>query len=292
MKKIIFSFFLFCSAGLHAQLPDTDIFLADLKKENGKLSLVNLLNFTNRKGYDNQPCFTPDGKSILYVSVIDTTQSDVYRYDMITKKITQVTFTKESEYSPSYSPEGKNISVVRVDRDSGQRFYNLPVNKINAPEVIKGSDSIGYYCWLNDSMLAMFILGDVMSLQVLNTHTHERKWIASDIGRCMKLSTDKQNLLFVIKQNTAEWGIFSLRISDFTMKKVVATLKDNEDFAQMPDGTLLMGSEGKLFSYKPGEDPEWQMQADLSATLKSFYRISVNLKGTKITLVAYTGKKP
>lgn len=292
MKNILTHLLVLFSTQIFAQLPDTDIFLADIKNDHGKTSFSNPVNITNRKGYDNQPYFTPDGKSILYVAVVDTIQSDVYKYDLSSKKFSQITHTKESEYSPSYSPDKKNISVVRVDQDTAQRFYNLPLNKTSTAQVIKGTDSIGYYCWLNDTMLAMFILGDAMTLQVLNTHTSQRKLIASDIGRCMKLSHDKKQLLFVIKQNSTEWSIFKMNISSFIISKVVSTLKDNEDFTEIPDGTLLMGSEGKLYSYKPESDNSWKMIADFSSTLKSFYRIAINADGSKIALVAYTGKKP
>ncbi len=292
MNKLIAAIFFLVSSQTRAQLPDTDIFLADIKNDHGRISFGNPVNITNRKGYDNQPCFTPDSKSILFVAVPDTTQADIYKYDLQSKKITQLTNTKESEYSPNYSPDGKNISVVRVDSDAGQRFYNLPLNKIENAQLVKGTDAIGYYLWLNDSSLAMFILGDAMTLQVLNIRTHEQNLIASDIGRCLKLSPDKKSLLFVIKQNKTEWSIFKMDIVSHVMSMVIATLKDNEDFAVMKDGTFLMGSEGKLYQYKQGEDNEWKMIADFSSTLKYFYRIAISPKGDRIALVAYSGTKP
>jgi Tol biopolymer transport system component len=275
-----------------AQLPETDIYLSDIKYNHGNFLFSNPVNITNRKGYDNQPSFTPDGKSLLFVSVIDTTQADVYSYDFYSKKISQVTNTPESEYSPSWSPDKKNISVVRVDKDTGQRFYNIPLNDIKHPRVIRHTDSIGYYCWLNDSMLAMFVLGNAQTLQVLNIYSGEKKLIASDIGRCMKVSYDKTNFYFVIKQNADEWSVFQMDIQSFKLTKVIATLKGNEDFAVMPEGTFLMGNEGKLYSYKPGSDTDWKPIADFSNTLKSFYRISLNAKGEKIAFVVYNGKKP
>jgi Tol biopolymer transport system component len=291
MKKILYLLFLVSFNGF-AQLPDTDIFLAKISANHGKLSFGTPFNITNRTGYDNQPSFTPDGKSVLFVSVKDTTQSDVYSYELSSKKISQLTATDESEYSPSCTNDRKNISVVRVDKDNGQRFYNIPANDIKNPHVVKGGDSIGYYCWLNDSLVAMFILGPANTFQVLNTHTAQRKLIAGDIGRCMKLDADKKNMLFVIKQNENEWSIFRMNIASFAISKVTSTLKGSEDFAVMSDGTLLTGSEGKLFSYMPNVDKDWQQIADFTSTVKTFYRISVSPKNDFIALVAYTGKKP
>ncbi|MCX6276250.1 MAG: hypothetical protein NTV09_13700, partial [Bacteroidetes bacterium] len=60
-----------------AQLPETDIFISEVTKRDGKLMFSSPDNITQRKGYDNQPFFMPDGKSLLYVAVPDTTQADI-----------------------------------------------------------------------------------------------------------------------------------------------------------------------------------------------------------------------
>ncbi len=292
MKNIICLSLLLFTISSFAQLPETDIFISDVKIQNGKLEFSKPLNITSRTGYDNQPFFMPDGKSLLFVAVPDTTQADIFSYNFANKIISPVTQTAESEYSPMLSPDGKNISVVRVDADTGQRFYTLPVGNIKNAKQFKGSDSIGYYCWLNDTSLAMFILGDAMTLQILNIKTVTRELVASDIGRCMKLSPDKKSMYFVIKQNENEWGIFEMNIQSREKKKVVSTLPGSEDFAIMPDGSFLMGSKGKLYQYKTFDGKDWSEIADFSAELGDFYRISASANGDRIAMVAFTGKKP
>src|SRR5204863_1692912 len=112
---------------LSAQLPETDIFICDMKVKGGKFEFSKPDNITHRAGYDNQPYFMPDGKSLMYVSIPDTTQADIFSYDFKSKKSSAVTNSKESEYSPMLAPDGKSISVVRVDEDKGQRFYKFPL---------------------------------------------------------------------------------------------------------------------------------------------------------------------
>jgi Tol biopolymer transport system component len=275
---------------VHAQLPDTDIFLCSIKKENGKYIFSKPENITNRKGYDNQPCFTPDGKRILYVSVIDTNQSDVYYYDLNLKVSKQFTDTKESEYSPAYTKDNKYISVVRVDADSGQRFYKLPLDNPKNARLINNTDSIGYACWLDEINLAMFILGPANTLQILNTQTSQRKLIASDIGRCMKLSPDGSKMYFVLKSNPAEWFIYSMNCKDFILTRIIATPPHCEDFAIMPDGSLLMGREGQLFISE--NNSNWSMIANFSNEMQDFYRIALNADGTRMAVVAFSGKRP
>ncbi len=290
MKHCLIILFLLISSFLNAQLPETDIFLCKIKKDSFNYSFSKPENITDHKGYDNQPCFTPDGNRILYVSVKDTIQSDIYSYDLKAKISIQFTDTKESEYSPSYTKDGTTVSVVRVDMDSGQRFYRLPINNSGNEMLVKNTDSIGYACWLKDSILAMFILGPANTLQVLNTKNSERKLIASDIGRCMKLSPDESKMYFVIKGNPSDWYIYSMDCKEYSLKRISSTLPNCEDFAILPDGSLLMGSEGKLFILE--NNSEWKMIADFSNELSGFYRIAVNNDGTLLALVAFTGKKP
>lgn len=291
-NSICFLFYALLSAQVFGQLPETDIFISEVTTVNGKLVFSEPLNITHRKGYDNQPYFMPDGKSLMYVAWTDTIQSDIYKYEFDTKKITAITRTSESEYSPALSPDEKNLCVVRVDSDKGQRFYTMPVSGTTEVKRMAGTDSIGYYCWLDDSTLAMFILGNAMTLQSLDMKTGKRTLISSDVGRCLKRSPDGKKLYFVIKQNENEWSVFSYDRETKTLDKVVATLPKSEDFTLLPDGSFLMGSKGKLYRFVQQDGEGWTELADFSATLGDFYRISINSKGDKLALVAFTGDKP
>ena len=274
------------------QLPETDIFISDITSVNGKLVFSQPVNITKRKGYDNQPYFMPDGKSLMYVAWTDTIQSDIYQFEFDSKKTSRITSTLESEYSPALSPDEKNLCVVRVDRDKGQRFYTMPVSASSEAKALTGTDSIGYYCWLDDHTLAMFILGNAMTLQSLDIRTGTRSLIASDVGRCLKRSPDGKKLYFVIKQNENEWSVFSYDKESKTINKVVATLPKSEDFTILPDGSFLMGSKGKLYRFVQQDGEGWTELADFSAALGDFYRVSINVKGDKLAMVAFTGDKP
>jgi Tol biopolymer transport system component len=273
-----------------SQLPETDIFLCTVKKDSSGYIFSTPENITDREGYDNQPSFSPDTKKILYTAVADSLQSDIYSYDIELKASFQITSTAESEYSPAFTPDNSRISVVRVDTDSAQRFYTFPFNQIDDATLIKNTDGIGYACILNDSLLAMFILGKAHTLQVLNVKNSERKLIASDIGRCMKLSPDKSKMFFIIKSNPAEWYIYAMNCSDFSLTRISKTPDGCEDFAIFPDGSFVMGSKGKL--YLLGGSNEWKEIADFSKELTDFYRVSVSNDGSYIALVAFRGKKP
>ena len=146
--------FIFLSEIVCAQLPETDLWLFKIKTEEKKLILGEGKNITSRKGYDNQPFFTPDNKNILFVSIREDNQADVYRYDLGKEQAFQLTKTKESEYSPNYTPDGKSISCVVVEKDSTQRLWLYNLDGTVKKCYNEGIDSIGYYTWLsNDTLL-------------------------------------------------------------------------------------------------------------------------------------------
>ena len=291
--RVLLCIFLFLSAGtVSAQLPDTEIYIATLSKQGNEWKFSEPDNVTNRVGYDNQPFFSPDGSSMLFVQVKDSTQSDVYSYSIKEKTSRQISSSPESEYSPNYTPDHSKLSVVRVDMDSAQRFYTFDPRTPSKVQFVPGTDSIGYYCWMNDSMLAMFLVGENFSLQILNTHSHQRSFISYNIGRCLKLSSDKKSLLFLDKSDSTQWMISSLQIADFKINPVIKAMDGNEDFCPLNDGSLLMGSAGKLYIWNKGLGDEWKLAKDYSRTIGPFYRITVDEQSNHVAFVAYAGKKP
>ncbi len=277
---------------LHAQLPDTDIFLCDMKKDSAGWHFSKPVNLTRRKGYDNQPEFTADGRSFYFVSINqDTTQSDIYRCDFTRMRVERVTRTPESEYSPRRTPDSSWISVVRVDADSGQRFYVIPVSNTRVSSSVYGSDSIGYYTWVSDSVIAMFVLGTPPTLQLLNVHTGKRTPLAASIGRCLKTDSEKHGLYFTDKSDSITTWIKRYDLSNGTITSVTSTLTGSEDFELLPDGSLLLGNAGILYAWA-NDKPSWTPVADFKQELGDFYRIVVDPTGHRIAVVAYTGEKP
>ena len=237
LKQIsFFVFFILLNITSFSQFPNTDIWLLDIKQEKDSLIFTNPVNITNRDGYDNQPAFSPDGKYILYSSLHDTTQADIYKYDIATKQTTQFTKTPESEFSPTFMPGGKFISTVRVEKDSIQRLWKFPVNGGEPTLVMDKIDSIGYHCWLNKDTVALFILTKPFTLQLVDIHKQTTKIISENIGRCMQKTKDNNDIFFVIKPDTiSNWKLTNVRnylplMGEINRKMYQEILKGCEDF--------------------------------------------------------------
>ncbi|MDF2438037.1 MAG: hypothetical protein K0Q95_2413 [Bacteroidota bacterium] len=206
MKKLLLYFTLFTQT-LFAQLPNTDIWLLDITVMKDSVSLTNPVNITNRPGYDNQPTFSPDGKYILFTSIRDEKQSDIYKYDLNTKQTTQFTKTETSEYSATFMPDGKNISVVMVEPDSTQRLWKFPLKGGKPSLIMDKVDSIGYHCWINKDSLALVMITEPSTLSIADLRTQKIKLFAENVSRCIIPSSEKHGFWYMDKsgQQKDEW---------------------------------------------------------------------------------------
>lgn len=190
MKKLaVIAYCLLQIAYCSAQLPESDIWLFDLRDSAGTVAFSNPVNITNRKGYDNQPAFSPDGKYVLYSSQRDSNGStDIYKYDLKAKTTSQFTKTATSEYSPTFMPDGKNISVVMVEKDSAQRLWKFPLAGGAPACIMPNVKDVGYHTWINKDSLALFILTKPsFTIQLVNVATQKATIIADSVGRCMRV---------------------------------------------------------------------------------------------------------
>ncbi len=164
-----------------AQPPDTEIFLAPLTMVSGALTVGSPVNITASPGYDNQPSFTPDGAAILFTSARgaqpDTTstrlQTDIYRYEIATQATSRITSTLESEYSPTVTPDGTHLSVIRVEADGVQRLWRFTRDGQQPELVLTDIKPVGYHAWADAQTLVLFVLGKPNTLQVADVRFWE-----------------------------------------------------------------------------------------------------------------------
>lgn len=260
--------------------PGTDIWLARLSSGGGLESPVNA---TARKGYDNQPSFTPDGAAILYTRQ-DGTQTDIWRYELEGRRATAVTRTPESEYSPQVTPDGQGISVIRVEADATQRLWRFTLDGRSPTLVLKDVKPVGYHAWGPDGLLALFVLGDPNTLQVADSRTGASHVVTQRIGRSLHRIPFRQTASVLRLDGDARW-IDELDLKTRTLTRLVRALDGGDgDYAWTPDGAILMSDGRSLKRWKAGG--EWQPVADLAALgLAGASRLAVSPDGRTLALV-------
>ncbi|GAB3023412.1 TolB family protein [Spirosoma pulveris] len=267
--------------------PDADIFLVDLMLKSQRVQVGKPVNITQRKGYDNQPSFTPDGKGILYTSMREDGQTDIYRYDLQQKSTTPLTRTTESEYSPIVTPDKGYFSVIRVEKDKTQRLWKFPIAGTGEPTLVLPTvKPVGYHCWLTPDRLALFILGTPNSLQLAQVSTGDTLRVEGNIGRCILKIPGKNAISFVHKRTPTDWDIEQLDLQTRQITTLGRTLPGSEDYAWTPDGALLMCQGAILYQLKPETAQSWTQLADFSTEgIRQLTRMAIDIDGKKLALV-------
>jgi len=284
----------FVAADAQQAPPDTEIFLAPLKTVNGAVELGAPVNITNSPGYDNQPSFTPDGRNLLFTSIRTGTQTDIYKYDIAAKRVTQVTSTPESEYSPTPAPGG-GISVIRVELDgqNTQRLWQFSVDGRDPKVLLENVKPVGYHAWADDHTLALFVLGQPATLQLADTRTGTARTIATDIGRSIQRipgSGAVSDISFVQREREGDLTRLIIRrlspaSGDVTTITPAVTGSREADTAWTPDGTLLMAKDATLYGWSRGQSG-WKQIASLERlSLSGVTRLAVSPAGDFLALV-------
>jgi hypothetical protein len=277
-------YFLFClQFTLKAQMPETDLWLFKIEKDKtGQHKLKEGVNITNRNGYDNQPSFSMDGKKIFYVSVREDKQADIYYYDLKGKKNVQLTKSKESEYSPVLSPDGRHLSSVVVETDSAQRIHLINA-ELGFDEKKFDFDSVGYYTFLNSDTIIYYKLTQPHSLRVFSKSAGEDKWLADSPIRAFK-ALNRNTLLYGVKDQEK----VTFYKYDFLMhraEKYAEYLSLNEDMIWHPELGLLKSEELKLMRFDEIKK-EWVLFYDLSPfNLKKITRFAFDPKNKYLVVV-------
>jgi hypothetical protein len=270
-----------------SQPAGTDIFLAELTERAGQLQVGAPLNITRRSGYDNQPMFMPDGTRLLYTSIREDKQADIYRYDLDTKSSYRFTVTRESEYSPTVMPDHKSCSVVRVEADGTQRLWKFLIAGGSPALVLENIKPVGYHVWLDPKTLVLFVLGSPNTLQWVDVPTQKAEIITTNVGRSLQLVPSSQGVSFVHKVTQDEWTIKTLDAKSRAVTPIVKTLPGSEDHAWTRGGTLIMAQGSKLFKYAPGRDRDWVALVDFSSQgIKGITRLAVSPAGDRVAFVA------
>ncbi len=288
MRRIVVSFActVLAAVGLTAQTPppETDIYLAPLRLREGWVAVGTLRNITNRAGYDNQPQFTRDGRSVLYSARVGGTQTDIFRYDMRTAKNAQVTQTPESEYSPTPAPMG-GFSVIRVEADSTQRLWRFEDNGTSPRVLLPAIKPVGYQAWLDANTLALFVLGSPATLRLGDLRTGQADSLTASIGRAIQKIPRYVGASFV--QRAADSSMWVQRVHGGTRAiRAIAKLPAGGEYhAWTPRGALLATDGSKLLEWTPIDGGTWREVADFASQGIRLSRIAISPRGDWIAMV-------
>jgi hypothetical protein len=284
---------LFTCGALGASKPkpsSSAIYIADIKIVNDSIVLGEPYKITTWKGYNDQPAFMPDGKSLLYTSVGKTNRSEVYRYDIAKKTTVKLTKSPERECCPAVVPGGTFYSVLRLGKDSTRQLWRIPLFKGGRTYVVVPDvKSISSLTWL-DGIFGAAVVNDSgggNTLRTINSSDNTTDSIASNVNNCIQKVPQKGGLCYIPKTNNA---ITAVMVYDFKERKsfsVIKTVAGSVDFAWSRWDDIVMGQGAKLFMARPPEQTRWKEIADFSKFgVWVIRRIAIDPQTDKIAFVA------
>lgn len=297
MQKLITCLTLLGLAGgaaAQAVTPVTNIFLADLDLKAGTATKVR--NVVPHAGYNNQPSFMPDGSAFLFVS--DRTGStDVYRHDLRTGATTQVTDTAAAEFSPTPLADGSGFTVTRVADPSlkgeayteSQQLWRYGHDGKPQANLLK-LGRIGYHAWQGNGQVALFIVGNAEAkkphtLVLSQTGTDQAKVLSEAPGRSLGRTPDGR-VSFVDKTDAKQWTVSAVGAKDAKPQVLVNTPGgESEDYAWLPDGSLMMGKGTQLWRWDGKAGSPMRLYADLGALGGEIKRMAASPDGKQLAFV-------
>ncbi|MDL5048609.1 hypothetical protein QQ054_21580 [Oscillatoria amoena NRMC-F 0135] len=285
MRNLLTVLVCLTTTGMFAQQPPgTEIYLFNLTKKKGVISLTNPINITNRQGYDNQPYFHPEKPLLYYASADSEGRTDIIEYNYVANTTRRLTETPEREYSPTVTPDGQFISCI-IQRDNGaQDLGKYPIEG-GAPQVLINNLTVGYHAWVDDARVITFILPEPFSLQLVDTRTGKTTVLAENIGRSLHKIPKQNAMSFVQQLPDKSWAIKKLSTKDLSITNLVAVNAEREPLLTwISDGTLLRSTDVEINAINPGKDKSWS-KVEIQSAMKGISRMAVNSQGDKVAVV-------
>ena len=287
-KFILYFLFLYSFTVIKAQLPTTNIITVDYVVDENKVEIDKPLFITgfNTSGYNNQPYFTGPDELLITSSFEAKGKTDIFLLNTKGRILKRVTATEQSEYSPNLNSDG-TISVVREELGNHsptlQFLWKYPADRSSfGLQGLSEYDNIGYYCWLPNQKVALFLVGERNKLVIVDMLSGEETFVSYNIGRCLRYDNNG-GLLYVQKLGSA-WTLRRQDLSEDISEYIGITPTNSEDFEILPNGSLISSEGTELQYFDMTKRNGWSKIIDLSSLgIKDISRIARS--GKKLALV-------
>lgn len=274
------------ASGATAQMPSTDIFVADLGQANGSITIGAPRNATDRPGYDNQPWFLRDGSGFLYNADMGG-QTEIFRFDLGTWTTTRLTNTPENEFSPSLTPDG-TLLVVRWPADmSTGALWRYTAEGEPIGEHPASVERVGYYGVVPGGGLAYFVNDSVRTFTLTHADGKEHTVLTGLAGSPPQHIPGTNAVSFMMPGDDERIWIHRLELASGDITPVVPAAGETLSYAWLPGDVLLMPAGNAVYALDPAHDSEWSEIARFEdPALARIVRIAVSADGGRVAFVA------
>jgi len=272
---------------------DTDIWLGHLDLSGGRVAITELVNITKRPGYDNQPAFFPDQRTLAYTVEAETGVHSVL-YDLTTGKARPLPSAKG--YSPTPTDDGKQF-MTTVNGYVALR--DLDGTLIRA---LTDSVRVGYYTPVDARTFVLFINDPDRRIVIYDVDGKSMETMAvGAITPLYKVPGENAYTFVAVTPFSSDSAVAaridpdSLRIE---LRKLDLDRRRVETLAVIPFGTtgqhiwtprqtLLMASGNRILEWSPAAPDTWKPVASFDdPDLQRISRIVISPRGDRIAIVS------
>jgi len=268
--------------------PNSEIYLFDLEVNKGVYSVKNGRNITNNPDYDSQPYFTPSGHSILFSSARDAKQTDIFEYHIKSGKISQITNTEHSEFSPKPVGNTGNVSFVSEGFTPYQTVRYLDKKTGEHRWLLNSKEPVGYYQYNDATGDVLFWSRYGWSVQYLNVKRNQNRFVSGHaVPSTPQKIPNSHRFSFVHRQTNGMMWIKAFDPEAFSITHIAPIFDANHDYAWAPNGDILRFDGTKLSIWPAGNKGyNWTAGQELSSLVKGkLGRLAISDDGKYLALV-------
>ncbi|MFT5713316.1 MAG: hypothetical protein ACI9DQ_001728 [Glaciecola sp.] len=261
------------------------------------IRLSNFQKITDTSSYTNQPYFINGDSALVYTQMIkgvNISQMDIFVYDFATQSSTNLSNSLTSEYSATPTPDGKELSVIRVNSEGKQELWSLQFNDGEAiKNLLPGVEPVGYHVWDGATKVLLFVLGEPNTLRLasINKPTDLGRVLDTKIGPSL-WSIPNSNLYSYTKNiDETTWQLRSVNTQTNSAAALVTMPVGSVYYAWSPESYAVTAVKNKLYQWKyESGDNKWTEFVDLTEQCPGdISRVSFSSKGDKIAIVCARG---
>ncbi len=270
--------------------PSTDVAVFSVYPHLDHLHAGSFVRVTDRPEYDNQPFFLDEDR-MVFVAQGDGGQTEVAIYHIAADSVEVWTATPESEYSPRPVPGREALSAVRVELDgTSQHLVVIPRGPEGrageAERLLPELADIGYYAWAGPERVALFRVGEPVSLHLADLSSGEVRHVQDSIGPTLQSIPGEEGVSFVDRRDPERPILRRLDGATGEVREVAPLPSAEAEHAWLSSATVLMADGGTI--YRSTGDPEapWHPILELGEVLdEGFTRFAVSPSGLRMAIV-------
>jgi ketosteroid isomerase-like protein len=283
---------LLAATASHAQL-DVDVWVGDLAWQDGRLVTSNLVNISQRRGYDNQPAFFPDQKTLAYTTWVGE-ETNIVLYDLATGTATQLPEAKG--FSPTPTADGKQLMVLHQGR---VELHDL-AGKLVRP--LTETRDAGYFSRVDDRIWALFLNDAERRVVIYDAKKKMLETMSTGVITPLYRVPNERAFTFVAETPFSSDPAVSANLDPATiqleLRKLDLARHRVDTLATIPfpatghhvwtaHHTVLMASAGTIHEWSPAAPERWTAVAKFEdAELQGISRIVLSPRGDRIALVS------